>query len=91
MVTVIPNLYQLTLKLQRNDIIVLCDGHIDRQTRQLSYYNIDYIPGLKHSLNEARMKYKGSLSMDYMERGYYARDTYTKQKRQRVVWWFLGT
>ena len=36
MVTVIPNLYQLTLKLQRNDIIVLCDGQTDRQ---LSYYN----------------------------------------------------
>ena len=32
MVTVTPNLYQLTLKLQRNDIIVLCDGQRDIQT-----------------------------------------------------------
>ena len=49
MVTVIPNLYQLTFKLEINDIIALCDGQTDRQTDktdrqtdgQLFYYNID--------------------------------------------------
>ena len=41
MVTVIPNLYQLTLKLQRN--VTKCDRRTDgRSDRQLSYYNIDY-------------------------------------------------
>ena len=35
MITVIPTLYQLTLKLQRNNIIVLCDGETDGQTTLL--------------------------------------------------------
>ena len=41
MVTVTPNLYQFTLKLQRN--ATKCDGRTDRQTTigQLSYNNID--------------------------------------------------
>ena len=37
MVTVIPNLYQLILKLLRN--VIKCEGQRDRQ---LSYYNIDW-------------------------------------------------
>ena len=54
----IPTLYQLTLKLQTNDIIVLCDGQTDRQTdRQLSYYNIDYCYYIR-GVNQALVKIK---------------------------------